>query len=146
MHTALCNVQRVVLDAQPAGLAACFDYVTFPLLLVLESAAAARQPAAAAAAAANHTQDKDSTSRSHSSSGGGGVVPQAPDAVPVPAAGSDRVVEALLSCLLALLGRCPGVEHDQALSLLQRLLPLLQLPRDAASEEVRPSTTAASLQ
>jgi hypothetical protein len=135
MHTALCSVQQVVQAAPPSGLAACFDYVTFPLLLILESAAAARQQA---------NQDKDSTTTTttttSSSSSGVGMASAAADAVPIPAAGSDRVVEALLGCLLALLQRCPaGMEPDQALSLLQRLLPLLQLPKDTASEEVRRS-------
>jgi hypothetical protein len=62
----------------PAGLQGCWDYVSFPLLLLLDSVQQSRQEGAAAAAGQ----------------------------LPVPAAKSDRVAEAALRCIKMLHGRC----------------------------------------
>jgi len=59
-----------------------------------------------------------------------------PQGVPIPAARSDAVAEASLSALAALLGRVTLANPEQLKGLLQRLLPIVTLPRTAAAEEV----------
>jgi len=53
----------------------------------------------------------------------------------VPAAGSDRVAEAALGCLLRLLERWPPAGWEEVQDLVPRLVTVLQLPASATSEE-----------
>eukprot|EP00882_Tetradesmus_deserticola_P016542 GHRQ01017673.1.p1 GENE.GHRQ01017673.1~~GHRQ01017673.1.p1 ORF type:complete len:218 (+),score=65.81 GHRQ01017673.1:816-1469(+) len=110
----LDSLAAAVTAVDPEGLRACFDYVTYPLLFMIESVAAARTPAS-----------------SGSSSTGPREV-----AVTVPAMKSDLAAEAALQCALALLLRARGLEQDQVLPVLQAAAGLLALPPGAASEEV----------
>lgn len=114
LQQTLDSLAAALAAAEPVGLKACFDYVMYPLLFMLESAAAARSPA------------------SSSSSGTGRTA-----AVTVPAMMNDRAAEAALQCVLALLQRVQGLEQDQVLPVLQAAARLLALPPGAATEEVR---------
>jgi hypothetical protein len=112
------------LQAVPApGLRRCYDYVTYPLLFMLDAAAAVRSPAAAS-----------SSSSSGSTGSAGTTKPQG--MMQVPAMQQDSAVEALLQCVLVLLQRCEAVESDQLMPLMQQVGTLLQLPRASLSEEV----------
>jgi hypothetical protein len=109
----LDSLAAAVTTADPAGLQACFDYVTYPLLFMLESVAAARSPASSSEARAGAA------------------------AVTVPAMKNDRAAEAALQCVVALLQRVQGLEQDQLLPVLKAAAGLLALPAGAATEEVR---------
>lgn len=114
--TAALAVLRDTIEGAPAaGLARCYDYVTYPLLFMLEAATAMRAPAGTS-----------------SSSGSQGPQPM----LSVPAMQLDSAVEALLQCVLVLLQRCRGLESDQLMPLLQHVGSLLQLPHGSLSEEV----------
>ena len=102
------GLEALLLGAQPAGLQACFDYVMFPLHLMLDSIAAARM---------RHQ--------------GAGSTP----VLSVPAMAADGAAEAALGCLHALLQRCHCQEGDKLVGLLQRLAAVLAL--SATSEELR---------
>lgn len=107
---------RVLVEQQDArGLLLCWDYITFPLLLMLEQAVALRQP--------QHGGSSDDAAPASQST--------------VPAAESDAVAEALLAVVLALQRRARCRTEDQLLPLVQRLAAVVALPRDAASEEMR---------
>ena len=54
----------------------------------------------------------------------------------VPAAGTDRVAEAALTCCRTILARCPVWQPELVHKLLQRVAPAAGIPREAASEEV----------
>jgi len=54
----------------------------------------------------------------------------------LPAARSDDVAEASLQCVKTLIGRA-GSRVDEVVPLLERLCPVLTLPRQSATEEVR---------
>ena len=56
--------------------------------------------------------------------------------MPIPAARSDAVAEAALGAVAMLLGRVALANPEQLTGLLQRLLPIVTLPRTAAAEEV----------
>jgi hypothetical protein len=93
----------------------------FPLLLMLDAIAANRQNAqpgqqAGAAAAASG---------------------EAAALMALPAMSSDRAAEAALACLLQVVRRCSFQTGDSLLSMLRRLASILEIPRDAASEEIR---------
>lgn len=91
----------------------------FPLLVLLDSLLAARPPKQPPPPNADNA---------------------APSATPVFAAAmrTDRAAEAMLEAMHRLLRRCAEQEPGPpALPLLQRLVPLLQLPRGQVSEEVR---------
>ncbi|KAJ9518506.1 hypothetical protein QJQ45_018578 [Haematococcus lacustris] len=114
LHKGLSSLQQLVEQLPAHGLAGCWDYLTFPLLLLLDSGAEARSTGPAG-------------------SGGGQVA--------VPAARSDRVMEAVLGLISTLCSRCLalpcGPDPDQVLGCVQRLAPLLQLTAGQAAEEVR---------
>lgn len=117
LAAALAVLRGTIEGAPTAGLARCYDYVTYPLLFMLEAARAMRAPAG-------------TTSSSSSSS-------QRPQPMlSVPAMQQDVAVEALLQCVLVLLQRCRALESDQLMPLLQHIGSLLQLPRGSLSEEV----------
>ncbi|KAF6264998.1 hypothetical protein COO60DRAFT_1187513 [Scenedesmus sp. NREL 46B-D3] len=110
-----------VTAAHPTGLQACFDYVMYPLMFMLESVAAARTPASS------------SSSSSSSSSNAGARAA----AVTVPAMKNDLAAEAALQCVLALLLRVRELEQDQVLAVLQGAAGVLALPPGTATEEMR---------
>ena len=125
--TAALRVLHGLLDgASPLGLRRCFDYVTYPLLYMLDAVVAVRAAARGPA---------------HASSSSGSGAPsdnrQPQSAIPVPAMQHDVAAEALLQCVLVLLQRCPGLEADQLMPVLQHLGGMMQLPREQLSEEVR---------
>lgn len=122
LRQSLDQLTSVLQGANADGLQACFDYVSFPLLLMLDSVAAVRLPAAASA-------DDGSAEPAP----GGAAAQQ----IAIPAASSDRVAEALVQCLQALLQRCRCADPDQLVTVLHKLVPLLQLDRSRASEELR---------
>jgi hypothetical protein len=127
MTAALAVLRDTIEGAPAAGLARCYDYVTYPLLFMLEAATAMRAPAGS-------TSTNSSSSSSSSS--------QRPQPMlSVPAMQQDGAVEALLQCVLVLLQRCRALESDQLMPLLQHVGSLLQLPRGSLSEEVRIVTT-----
>ncbi|GAB4823772.1 hypothetical protein N2152v2_010818 [Parachlorella kessleri] len=110
----LAGLEVLVGELDPRGLAACLDYLLFPLLLAADSVAATRSAPTATDP---------------------GV---ARDAAAVPAMGNDKAAEAALSCLAAALGRCGGCQSgEQLLGMLQRLTPVLALGPSRACEEVR---------
>lgn len=119
LAAALGELAAALASVDARGLRRCHDYVMYPLSFMLESIAAARAPA------------------SSSTSGGGSGAPGG--SISIPAVKNDRAAEAVLDCVLVLQRRAPGVEQDQAAALLQRLVPLLQLPQQAATEEVHPA-------
>jgi hypothetical protein len=80
LRASLQHLDGVLAQVSPAGLQACWDYVCFPLLLLVDSVQQCRQGDGAAAAAAAQE-------------------------LPVPAARSDRVAEAALSCVKTLHSR-----------------------------------------
>ncbi len=127
-------LQAAVQRADPRGLKACWDYLMFPLLLLLESVALARRPRASSSTGSRSSQ-------SRGSDGGGGGRHGGDQQLP---AASDRVAEAVVACVQSVLERV-AVQEDQSLSVLQKLAPMLQLPRDAASEEVRQTSTSGLL-
>ncbi|KAG2444915.1 hypothetical protein HXX76_001651 [Chlamydomonas incerta] len=131
----------------PGGVAACWDYVAFPLLILVDAVLPTRQQQAPQGGQGGQGQG------AAAGAGAGG------EALTVAACRSDRVVEALLGCVEALLQRCPDADaaspaaaaavaaptagagpaaggEVRQLVVLQRLAPLLTLRRDAASEEV----------
>lgn len=55
----------------------------------------------------------------------------------VPVAASDSVAEGALQCVAILLRKCAPNSSEVVLDLLQILAHVLDLPRDATSEEVR---------
>jgi hypothetical protein len=114
----LDSLAAAVATADSVGLQACFDYVMYPLLFMLESAAAARIPAS-----------------STSSSSDGARAEAA--AVTVPAMKNDRAAEAALQCVVSLLQRVRGLEQDQLLPVLKAAAGLMALQAGAATEEVR---------
>jgi hypothetical protein len=116
-------LDQAVQDVPAAGLRRCFDYVTYPLLFMLDAAAAMRTPAAGSSTAAGGS---NTAAGSRSSTA----------AMNVPAMQQDAAVEALLQAVLGLLRRCRDLETDQVLPLLQQAGTLLQLPRGALPEEV----------
>jgi hypothetical protein len=129
LRATLDELHAALAAAPAAGLAACWDYVAWPLFIALDSGAAIRKQREAAAAA----------EREAGRAPGLGNAPQPPGssgAAPVPAAGSDRVMEGLMDCLLALARRAPPAAGDQLAPVLEKLLPLLQLGPEFASEEV----------
>eukprot|EP00955_Chlamydomonas_euryale_P098920 365182-Chlamydomonas_euryale.AAC.11 len=106
LHACLAALAAAVDGAEPSGLAGCFDYVMFPLLLVVDSIAPARSAMAGT---------------SGGGSGGGG------SDVAVPAARSDRVADAALTCVRDIVACCGArIDADQALEVVQRLMPMLQ--------------------
>lgn len=116
LQQALGALQSVLADIPPKGLLRCFDYVTYPLLFMVDSIAATRAPPPAAAATSSNGMS-----------------------IAVPAAKNDRAAEAVLDCLLLLLQRVgSSLEPDQVLLLLQRLASVLQLTQEQATEEVLP--------
>ena len=121
LYQALKSLQEALASADPVGLSACYDYTMFPLIIMLESVSTAQ---AAAATAATGKQPPAAASSS-----------SAP-AVAVPAAGSTRVAEVLLQCLVTLVTRTVTCEADQQLALVQRLAHLVQLQPSGATEEV----------
>lgn len=133
-----------IADLPAAGLRRCYDYITYPLLFMLDAAAAMRAaPAGGAAggpAPGAHASTASSSSSSVSTGGGPGRPQQA--LMSVPAMQQDAAVEALLRCVLLLLQRCKGLEADQLLPMLQHVGVLLQLPRATLSEEVGGNTQA----
>eukprot|EP00798_Chlamydomonas_sp_ICE-L_P011606 gene11606-34311_t len=108
---ALLIAGGIILCGKPTALLGCWDYVAFPLLMIVESVAVAK----------------------------GALPKREPGAheLSVPAARSDRVVEAVLDCLLALVERSKRPDVDQRMDYLQRLTPLTKMPRQEASEEAR---------
>jgi hypothetical protein len=115
LQQTLDSLAAAVAAADPVGLQACFDYVMYPLLFMMESTAAARSPAS--------SSSSSSTGRTA--------------AVTVPAMKNDRAAEAALQCVLALLQRVQELEQDQMLPVLQAAAGMLALPPGAATEEVR---------
>jgi hypothetical protein len=111
----LVSLAAAATAADPVGLQACFDYVMYPLLFMLESVAGARAPASSTSSDAR---------------------PPAAAAVTVPAMKNDRAAEAALQCVVSLLQRVQGLEQDQLLPVLQAAAGLLALPAGAATEEV----------
>lgn len=103
------GLEVLVTEADREGLEACMDYVLFPLLIASDSIVATRQPSSQAPAG------------------------QAPA---LPALKSDRAAELALSCLEALLRRCPGAAGAQTVALLNRLSAVVMLPASSTSEEV----------
>lgn len=114
-----------------AGLRRCYDYVTYPLLFMLDAAGAMRASAAAASSGSGTAGGTTSSSTVRDKG--------AKALMSVPAMQQDAAVEALLQCVLVLLQRCKGLEADQLLPLMQQVGVLLQLPRASVSEEVRPA-------
>lgn len=114
LQQALTALQHVLAEVPLKGLPRCFDYVTYPLLFMIDSIAATRTPAAV-----------------ETGSSGSGL------SVAVPAMRNDCAAEAALDCLLVLLRRVSSsLEPDQVLLLLQRLAAVLQLTQEQATEEV----------
>lgn len=108
LHTALAGVSS-------RGLARCYDYITYPLLLMIDCIAV--------------TRTAQATSNGTSSAANG---------IAVPAMKTDRAAEAVLDCMLLLLERvASSLEGDQVLLLLQRLVAVLQLTPQQATEEVK---------
>ena len=95
LRASLQQLEAVLSEVSPAGLLACWDYVSFPLLLLVDSVAQCRQgdggPAGAGAAATPAAQQQQQQ--------------QQQQQLPVPAARSDRVAEAALSCIKTLTSR-----------------------------------------
>ncbi|KAK9820989.1 hypothetical protein WJX81_002818 [Elliptochloris bilobata] len=85
---ALERLEEVLPSVEPAGMAACVDYVLFPLLFTVDSAALLRAPEPP-----------------------GGAVPRAPA---VPAASSDRVAERALRCLLARVAALADIGRERS--------------------------------
>lgn len=124
----LRQLQQVVSTLDVESLSGCWDYISFPLLLIIDSISLCK------VARPRPQQQPHGSSQPSSST----PPPEESPEPPVPAAKSDRVSEAVLDVLLALSQRVAQyVEADQAVEALQRLSPLLQLPRDTTSEEVR---------
>jgi hypothetical protein len=117
LQQTLASLAAAAAAADEVGLQACFDYVMYPLLFMLESIAACRTPPAS-----NSSSSSSSASRTA--------------AVTVPAMKQDVAAEAALQCVLALLQRVRGLEQDQLLPVLQAAAGLLALPPGAATEEV----------
>lgn len=107
--------------ATSAGLQQCQDYVMFPLLLMLDAIAANRQ----------NTQNGQQQGAAAASSG------EAAALMALPAMSSDRAAEAALACLLQVVRRCIFQTSDSLLSILRRLASVLEISRDAVSEEIR---------
>lgn len=87
-------LQGILSSADPGGLQGCWDYITFPLLLIVDSISALHlqrppHPTPAAAAVAGEYRGSSNNGGSDASD------------TPVPAAASDRVCEAVL-------GECVG--------------------------------------
>lgn len=120
LTAALVALDEAVQAVPAAGLRRCFDYVTYPLLFMLDAAAAARTLAAGSTAGSSTAGS--STARAAMMN--------------VPAMHQDAAVEALLQVVLSLLQRCRDLERDQVLPLMQQAGTLLQLPRGALPEEV----------
>lgn len=137
MRAALSDLARTLSEVPAPGLEACWDYVSFPLLIALDSAVAIQQKreAAAAAAAAGAGAGTGAAQQPRLRAEGVSAAAQ-PDA-PVPAAGSDLVAEGLLECLALMVRRAPPGEADQLAPILEKLLPLLQVGPAFAPEEVR---------
>jgi hypothetical protein len=145
MRAALDDLRAAIVAAPPQGLAACWDYVTFPLFIALDSAASIRsQKEAAAAAAAAGASGRAQGGGGGGRGGASGVPGGATAAAPVAAAGSDVVAEGLLTCLAELSRRAPPGEADQLVPLLEKLLPLLQIGPAFLSEEVGRAGVAAA--
>ena len=80
----LAALQKILEQTETVGLSQCWDYVLFPLMLVVDSVAGTRMaPAAAAAGSAGGAAQA-------------GMAAAAAEEVPVPAAKADRVAEAAL--------------------------------------------------
>ncbi|KAG1680797.1 hypothetical protein FOA52_008130 [Chlamydomonas sp. UWO 241] len=106
LQEGLSQLQSLLGSLDPEGLAAVWDYVMFPLLLIVDSIAPLRRAPGTGGGAGG--------------AGGGGEVP-------VPAARSDRVAEAALAACATLAERASFAEPEQAMEVIQRLMPLLQL-------------------
>eukprot|EP00878_Enallax_costatus_P036849 GHUV01041420.1.p1 GENE.GHUV01041420.1~~GHUV01041420.1.p1 ORF type:complete len:163 (+),score=75.45 GHUV01041420.1:655-1143(+) len=121
LQQCLNELHRTLADVPPRGLVRCYDYVTYPLLFMLDGIAATRTPTAAP-----HTASSNGASSSAVS-------------LAVPAMKNDRAAESMLDGMLLLLERVgSSLEVDQVLLLLQRLVAVLQLTPEQATEEVRP--------
>lgn len=125
LAAALAALDEAVQAIPAAGLRRCFDYVTYPLLFMLDAAAAMRTPAADSTAGSSTA----GSSPAGSSAARGAMMN-------VPAMQQDAAFEALLQAVLSLLQRCRDLERDQVLPLMQQAGTLLQLPRGALPEEV----------
>ena len=103
------GLEVLVGEVDREGLEACVDYILFPLLIASDSIAATRQPSSQTPA------DREPA---------------------LPALKSDRTAELALSCLEALLRRCPGAAGAQTVALLNRFSAVVMLPASSTSEEV----------
>ncbi|GAX83179.1 hypothetical protein CEUSTIGMA_g10605.t1 [Chlamydomonas eustigma] len=103
----LTNLHSQLGSIDAKGLKGCWDYVMFPLMLIVDSIGPIR------------SQHKG-TGLSPADLDGGNHVD-----VPVPAARSDRVAEAALGCLQLMLERCECTDLDQRMEIMQRMMPML---------------------
>ncbi|GIL91114.1 hypothetical protein Vretifemale_18782 [Volvox reticuliferus] len=150
LHLQLVSLKQLLQELPPEGVEGCWDYVAFPLMVLLDAVVPSRKTVRAAHGAAGSTDG-----------GGDGVDANGcyrAGELSAAACRSDRVVEALLGALLVLLVCCSapnslgengahrkrgegvlavdGIRTDRLVAMLQHLAPLLQLGPEEASEEV----------
>jgi len=99
----LSGLDTLLQEVDVQGLQACIEYVLFPLRLILDCASGG-----------GGEQQKQQHQHQHQQGG-----------VAIPAASSERVVEATLKCLFTVLCRCNIERKEQILSVIARLTALL---------------------
>ncbi|GIL65910.1 hypothetical protein Vafri_19550 [Volvox africanus] len=150
LHPQLVSLKQLLQELPAEGVEGCWDYVAFPLMVLLDAVVPTRKTVRSGCGAADSTDGSGDGVDTSGRCGAGELL--------AAACRSDRVVEALLGALLILLVRSTapdsvggsgaqrkrgegvqaldGLRTNRLVAVLQHLAPLLQLGSEEASEEV----------